>query len=125
MTQRIGIFRVHTTYPTLYQLTESLNLRHRTLAHIHRKEYRLLNDLPQTDAISLSRLDNLTYRRITDTTSRIINDTLKSLFVVRIGYQSEIGYHVFYLLTLIEAQSPINAIRDIILAHLFLKAAAL
>ena len=125
MAQRIDIFRRHAVYPTLDQLSESLNLRHRTLADIHREQHRLLDHLPQAYAVGLSRLDNLPHRCIADTTRRIIDDTLEGLLIIRIRNQSEIRNHILDLLALIEAQSAIDAIRDIILSHLFLKGSAL
>ena len=125
VSQCVGIFSRNATYPTLNQFTKVLYLRHRALAHLHGEQHRLLDHLPQTDAVGLCRLDNLTNSRISDASCRIVDDTLEGLLVVRIGYQTEVGYHVLDLLTLIEAQSAIDTVRDIVLEHLFLKRTAL
>ena len=70
-------------------------------------------------------LYDFAHRRVTDTSCRIVDDTAQGLLVIRIGYHTEIGYHILYLLTLIERQATVNSIRYAILAHLFLKATTL
>ena len=125
MSQRVGILSVQSSYPSFDKLPEALQLCHRSLAHIHREEHWLLYHLPQTYSIHLSCLGNLTYGSVTDTSGRIVDYSFECFFVVGVSHQSEIGYHVFYLLTLIEAQTSVDTIWDIILTHLFLKASAL
>ena len=125
MSEGIGILAVQAPYPTLYQFTEGQNLRHRTLADIHWEEHGFLDNLPQTHAVSLRRLDNLSHRCVADTSGGIVDDTLKSLLIVGIRNQSEIGNHVLDFLTLVETQSAIVAIRDVFFSHLFLKTATL
>ena len=125
MSERVGILCVHAPYPTLNELAEVLNLRHRAFAHLHRKQYRFLDYLPQAHAVCLCCLDNLADGGVADASGRIIDDALESLLIVRIGNQPEIGNYILDLLTLIEAQSAIDTIRDIVLPQLFLKTTAL
>ena len=125
MSKGVGIFSVQSCNPTLYQFTEVLQLGHRSLADIHWKEYRLFYNLPETNAIGLSRLYNLTDSGITNTSCRIVHNALKGFLIIGIGNQTEIGNHIFDLLTLIETQSTIDTIRNIILTHLFLERTAL
>ena len=125
MSQRVGILCGHATYPTLNQFTEVLYLRHRALAHLHGEQHGLLDHLPQTDAVGLGCLYDLAHRRVADASRRIVDDTLEGLLVVGIGNQTEVGNHVLDLLTLIEAQSAIDTVRDIVLEHLLLERPAL
>ena len=125
MAQGVSILRRHTCNPALYQLAEGLYLRHRALAHIHREEHGLFDHLPETHAIGLRRLYNLAHRRITDTSRGIVHYAFESFLIIRIRNQAEIGNHILNLLALVEAQSTIDAIRYIVLAHLLLKASAL
>ena len=75
--------------------------------------------------MQVGRLDYLAHRRIADATGGIVDDTPDGLFIVRVHHHAEVSYHVFYLLSLIEAESAIDAIRDAILAHLLLKTSTL
>ena len=75
--------------------------------------------------IHLRTSGNFHNRSAADATSGIVDDALQSFFVVRIGHQSEIGDDVFNFLSLIKAQSAINAIRNVLLSHFLLKRAAL
>ena len=70
-------------------------------------------------------LNNLIDRRISYTTSRIIDDTAQCLLIIGIRDYPKVGYHILDLLTLIEAQSSIDTIRDSVFPHLFLERTAL
>ena len=70
-------------------------------------------------------LYNLAHRRISNTACGIVDDAPQGLLIVRIGHHTEVGYHVLDLLALVEAQTSIDTIGNTILAHLFLKRAAL
>ena len=123
--QRIGILRIDAPYPALDELAERLNLRHRALAHIHGEQHGFLDHLPEAHPIGLRRLDNLTDGGVADTARRIVDDALEGLFIVGVGNQPEVGNHVLDLLALVETQSAVDAIRDIVPAHLLLKRPAL
>ena len=125
MTKCVSILSLNAFNPALNQLAEGLNLSHRALANLHGEEHRFFDDLPQANAILLGCLYDFANGCIANTTRGIVDDALKSLFVVRVGYQAEVCNHILYLLALIETQSAIDAIRNAILTHLFLKASAL
>ena len=125
MSQRVGILCRYASYPALNQFSKRLYLRHRSLAHLHGEQDGLLDHLPQTDTIGLRCLYDLAHRRVADASGRIVDDTLEGLLVVGIGYQTEVGYHVLDLLALIEAQSAVDPVWDIVLQHLLLERTAL
>ena len=77
--------------------------------------------LPQADVMQIGCFHYLTHRCVTNTSCRIVDDASQCLFVIGISHYTEVGNHVLNLLALIEAQSTIDAIRNTILAHLFLK----
>ena len=68
---------------------------------------------------------DLIYRDISDTTLRIVDNSLQRLVIIRICHKAEIGYDVLYLLTLIEAESTINTIWYSGMQQLVLKETAL
>ena len=70
-------------------------------------------------------VSNLQHRSSTDSTSRIVDNTLDSLFIIRIRHQTEICNNILNFLALVETQSSINAIRNTLLSELLLEAAAL
>ena len=70
-------------------------------------------------------VSNLQHRSSTDSTSRIVDDTLDSLFIIRIRHQTEISNNILNFLALVETQSAIDAIRNTLLSELLLEAAAL
>ena len=125
VTQCVGILRLQSLYPALYQLSEVLQLSHRALAHVHGEQPRLLYHLPQAHSVCLCRLYYLSHRSVAYSSRRVVYYALKRLLVVRVRYQSEVSYHVLYLLALVEAQSSVYPVRYTILAHLLLKASAL
>ena len=69
--------------------------------------------------------DNFLYRRVADAAGRVVDDASQRLLVVGIGYGAEIGDDVLDFLALIERQAAVDAVGDVVLAHLFLEAAAL
>ena len=125
MPQRIGILCIQTAYPSFYQHPEILQFRHRTLAHIHGEETWFLDDLPKANAIGLCSLNHLTNRRVANTSGWIVDDALEGLLIVRVGNQTEIGYHILDFLSLIERKTAIDTVRNIVFPHLFLKRTAL
>ena len=70
-------------------------------------------------------VSNLQHRSSTDSTSRIVDDTLDSLFIIRIRHQTEICNNILNFLALVETQSAINAIRNTLLSELLLEATTL
>ena len=78
---------------------------------------RLRQDVPTTHTVLLGGNGDLFDRCGSDATCRIVDDAFKGLFIVVIDGQSEVGNDVFYLFPLIKAQSPINAIRDMLPPH--------
>ena len=70
-------------------------------------------------------IGNLHHGGSTDATSRIIDDTLESLLIVRVGNETEIGDDILDFLTLIETQSTVNTIWNALLSEFLLEAAAL
>ena len=70
-------------------------------------------------------VSNLQHRSSPYSSCRIVDDTLDSLFIIRIRHQPEIGYDVLDFLALVETQSAIDAIRNTLLSELLLEAAAL
>ena len=83
------------------------------------------NDFPQTDLLAAGTINHLINSSSTNTASRIIDDTLESLLIIRISHQTEISNDILDFLALIETQSTINAVRDTLLAEFFLKTTAL
>ena len=83
------------------------------------------NDFPQTNLLAASAIYHLADGSSTNTASRIIDDTLESLLIIRISHQTEISNDILDFFALIETQSTINAVRDTLLAKFFLKTTAL
>ena len=125
MTQLVGILSVCTLPPAVHQQPESIQLRQRAFRQLQVENHGLCYHAPQTDAVQVSRLHNLSHRRIADATCRIVDDTSECLLVIGVGYHTEVGYHIFDFLTLVEAQPAVNTIRYAVLAHLFLERTAL
>ena len=107
------------------QQSEGFQLVHRTLVYSQSILLRGTDYLPETHLVLMGTVSNLQHRSSTDSTSRIVDDTLDSLFIIRIRHQTEIGYDVLDFLALVETQSAINAIRNTLLSELLLEAAAL
>ena len=125
MAQLISIFLFDALLPAHYQLLKSLELALRAFCQLQVEDNGLRNHLPQADAMPIGCLYDLTHRRISNTASGIVDDAPQGLLIVRIGHHTEVGYHVLDLLALVEAQTSIDAIGNTVLAHLFLKRAAL
>ena len=125
MAQRIDILGVHSSDPALNEFAEGMELGHRAFADVHGEQHGLLDHLPEADAISLRRLNDLRHSCIADASCGIVDDALEGLFVVRVGHQTEIGNHILDLLALVETQAAVDAIRNVIPTHLLLKATAL
>ena len=108
---------------------ESGQLAQRATVHVQSVCGRTGNRLPQAHLVLLGRTDNLLHRGVADSPRRIVDDAAKSLLVVGVHGQPEIGYHVLYLLALVEAQPAIDAVvaahAHLGLTHFFLEGAAL
>ena len=107
------------------QQSEGFQLVHRTLVNRQSIPLRGTDHLPETHLVLMGTVSNLQHRSSTDSTSRIVDDTLDSLFIIRIRYQTEISNNILNFLALVETQSAINAIRNTLLSELLLEAAAL
>ena len=104
---------------------EILEFRLRTLVDIQSVMFYIPYHLPETHLILMGTIGNLHHGSSTDATSRIIDDTLESLLIVRVGNKAEIGDDILDFLTLIETQSTINTIWNALLSEFLLEAAAL
>ena len=125
MTQRKGILRLGPLHPSFHQLAEGIQLVERSLVDVQLEHGRLSDDGPQAHAMQVGSIHNLAYRRIADASCRIVDDALQRLLVIRIGHQPEVGDDVLDFLALVEAQSAVDAVGNVLLAHVFLKRAAL
>ena len=107
------------------QQSESFQFVHRSL--VYRQSILLWGTdyLPETHLVLMGTVSNLHHRSSTDSTSRIVDDTLDSLFIIRIRHQTEISNNILNFLALVETQSAIDAIRNTLLSKLLLEAAAL
>ena len=83
------------------------------------------NDFPQTDLLAAGTIYHLIDSSSTNTASRIIDDTLESLLIIRISHQTEISNDILDFLALIETQSTINPVRDTLFTEFFLKTTTL
>ena len=107
------------------QQSEGFQLVHRTLVYCQSILLRGTDYLPETHLVLMGTVSNLQHRSSPDSTSRIVDDTLDSLFIIRICHQTEISNNILNFLALVETQSAINAIRNTLLSELLLEAAAL
>ena len=107
------------------QQSEGFQFVHRSLVDRQSILLRGTDYLPEAHLVLMGTVSNLHHRSSTDSTSRIVDDTLDSLFIIRIRHQTEIGYDILDFLTLVETQSAIDAIRNTLLSELLLEAAAL
>ena len=69
--------------------------------------------------------DDFLHRCVADASGWVVDDASQGLLVVGVGDGAEIGDDVLDLLALIERQAAVDAVGDVVLAHLFLEAAAL
>ena len=86
---------------------------------------RVIEHLPYTDTFLCSLFHHLRECGVSDTPCGIVDDALDGFLVVGVCHHAIVGDDVLYLLALIKAQSAVNPVRDILLAHIFLKTAAL
>ena len=80
---------------------------------------------PETAPVGGSTVRDSRQRGAPYATCRVVDDAPNGLVIIRVDHHSEIGYDVLYLLTLVETQSAIYAIRYSTPAHLLLQHAAL
>ena len=107
------------------QQSEGFQFVHRSLVNRQSIPLRGTDYLPETHLVLMGTVSNLHHRSSTDSTCRIVDDTLDSLFIIRICHQTEISNNILNFLALVETQSAINAIRNTLLSELLLEAAAL
>ena len=125
MAQFIDIFLVYTRCPTFYQHPKRLQLCICPLGQLQVKHHWLLDDLPQTNSMSVGCLCYFGNCCISYTPGRIVDDSSQCLLIIRIRHHTEIGDDILYFLALIETQPSVYSIWNTILAHLFLKRTAL
>ena len=107
------------------QQSEGFQLVHRTLVNRQSISLRGTDYLPETHLVLMGTVSNLQHRSSPYSSCRIVDDTLDSLFIIRIRHQTEICNNILNFLALVETQSAINAIRNTLLSELLLEAAAL
>ena len=107
------------------QQSEGFQFVHRTLVYSQSIPLRGTNYLPETHLVLMGTVSNLLHRSSTYSSCRIVDDTLDSLFIIRIRHQTKICNNILNFLALVETQSAINAIRNTLLSELLLEAAAL
>ena len=107
------------------QQSEGFQLVHRTLVNRQSIPLRGTDYLPETHLVLMGTVSNLQHRSSTYSSCRIVDDTLDSLFIIRIRHQTEISNNILNFLALVETQSAIDAIRNTLLSELLLEAAAL
>ena len=125
ITQFIDIQGMRTVDERRDKQAEFLKFRLRTLVDIQSVMFHITYHLPETHLIQMGTIGNLHHGSSTDATSRIIDDTLESLLIVRVGNEAEIGDDILDFLTLIETQSTINTIWNALLSEFLLEASAL
>ena len=124
-TKFIGVFLGNALNKAGHQITETLQFGHCPLVYIHSVGQRLAKHSPQTYIVVGSGSGDFAYSSVAYSTCGIVDDTLKGFFIIRIDSEAEIGDCVFYLLTLVEGQTSIDAVRHTAFAHGFLENAAL
>ena len=107
------------------QQSEGFQLVHCTLVNRQSIPLRGTDYLPETHLVLMGTVSNLQHRSSPYSSCRIVDDTLDSLFIIRIRHQTEICNNILNFLALVETQSAINAIRNPLLSELLLEAAAL
>ena len=107
------------------QQSEGFQLVHRTLVNRQSIPLRGTDYLPETHLVLMGTVGNLQHRSSPYSSCRIVDDTLDSLFIIRIRHQTEISNNILNFLALVETQSAIDAIRNTLLSELLLEAAAL
>ena len=107
------------------QQSEGFQLVHRTLVNRQSIPLRGTDYLPETHLVLMGTVSNLQHRSSPYSSYRIVDDTLDSLFIIRIHHQTEISNNILNFLALVETQSAINAIRNTLLSELLLEAATL
>ena len=73
----------------------------------------------------ISNIYNLAKSRIANASCRIVDNTTQSLLIVGVDNDTIISHNILDFFALIETQSAIDAIWDIIFQHLFLKGTTL
>ena len=124
-TQRIGILLTSQSNEFRNQVAESLQLGISSFIQLHSVAQWFTKHFPQAHFTTSGRLGQLAQSGIPDSSCRIVDDTLESLFIVRIHRQTEIGHHILHFFPLIKRESSINTVRYAALAQCLLKNTAL
>ncbi len=107
------------------QQAEILQLRLGSLVGIQSVMLHITYHLPEAHLVLMGTIGDLHHGSSTDATSRIIDDTLDSLLIVRVGNKAEIGDDILDFLTLIETQCAVDTVWNALLSEFLLEAAAL
>ena len=124
-TQRIGILLTSQSNEFRNQVAESLQLGIGSFIQFHSVAQRFAKHFPQTHFTTSGRFGQLAQCGIPNSSCRIVDDTLESLFIVRIHRQTEISHHILHFLPLIKRKSSIDTVGYTALAQSFLKNTAL
>ena len=109
----------------IYQRAESVNLCVCSLIDCKSILQRIAYNGPKAYIILISSINDFLHRSVSDSSCRIIDDTLESLFVIRIDCQSEIGNNILDFLALIKRKTSVNSIRIPHFPQFFLEHTAL
>ena len=121
LAKSVGIGNVDLSHKTIYKLLKAVELGESSLVDIELIERRIFQQSPEANAVFYGSRSKFLNCCVAYATSRIVDHTTESLFVIRIGYKSEICHHILYLLTLIEALTAKDGIRNILLAQFLLE----
>ena len=85
----------------------------------------VLAGFPKTAAIVAGGLLKFAKGGTADASCRIVDDAAQRFVIMRIDDETKVGYHVFYLLALVERQSAVDAIGNVLVAQCFFDGTAL
>ena len=81
--------------------------------------------VPGRCAVRVGAVQQLAHRGVADAACRVVDDAFERLFVVRVGYQAEVGHHVLDFLALVERQPAVYLVGQSLLAECFFQHARL
>jgi len=125
LTEYSGIILIYSASKSFYKLYKGVYLSLCSTIQSHVICCRIREHLPHADALFRSSCEHLLHGRLSNASYRIVDDTLDSFLIVGVHRQPEVSNHVFNLLTLIEREAPIDAVRNILLAEGFFEGTAL
>ena len=123
--QFVGVGVVSLCDELFYESLKNKYLTKRTLVYIQLILVGIRYDIPRTYTRHVCTGENLRDGGISYSTSGIVDDAAECFFVRRIDNNAEVSNDVLYLLALVETQSTINTIRNVLLAHRLLEGTAL